>query len=744
MNTNKDYINVHPSTVSHGESGSNGKGYIVREWAKNMYIDGFNPQQGDVLVFDNSLGITSQDELASLITNIHIEADDFIVNFGNDVTLTLTDVHPDQISWDNVIVDDPGAADPGAIEPGADEPVAADPDTTDPVVDEPVATDPDTTGPVVDEPVAADPDTTDPVVDEPVAVDPGAIDPVMDEPVATDPDITDPVVDEAVAADPGITDPVVSDPVSVDTGITDPVVDNPVTANPDATDNHGGSRSNGIGHIVREWARDIRIDGFNPDQGDVLVFDDNLGVTSQDELASLITNIHIEADDFIVNFGNDVTLTLTDVHPDQIGWDNVIVGDPDVDDPVAADPDTTDPVMDEPVATDPDTTDPVMDEPVATDPDTTDPVVEEPVAADPGTTDPVADEPVAADPGTTDPVADEPVAADPGTTDPVVDDPVAADPGITEPVVDDPVTADPGTIDPVVDEPVAADPGTTDPVVDNPVTANPGATDNHGGSRSNGIGHIVREWARDIRIDGFNPQQGDVLVFDDSLGVTSQDELASLITNIHIEADDFIVNFGNDVTLTLTDVHPDQIGWDDVIVGDPDVDDPDTTEPVVDDPVAADPDTTDPVVDDPVAGDPSTTDPDVEEDPVAADPDITEPDVEDSIAADPDATDPEVVDPIAADSNQNIVINPGEVILGVEGSENFVFQNLGHFTINNFNATEDMLDFTEYNLSREEIAGHITNVEIEADNFIVNFGDDVSITLVGQSPTWDNVTTVEG
>ncbi|WP_411182305.1 hypothetical protein [Nitrosomonas sp. Is37] len=55
-----------------------------------------------------------------------------------------------------------------------------------------------------------------------------------------------------------------------------------------------------------------------------------------------------------------------------------------------------------------------------------------------------------------------------------------------------------------------------------------------------------------------------------------------------------------------------------------------------------------------------------------------------------------------------------------------------------------MLDFTEYGLTREELASYITNVQVEANNFIVNFGDDVSIKVVGQSPTWDNVNTGEG
>jgi hypothetical protein len=55
-----------------------------------------------------------------------------------------------------------------------------------------------------------------------------------------------------------------------------------------------------------------------------------------------------------------------------------------------------------------------------------------------------------------------------------------------------------------------------------------------------------------------------------------------------------------------------------------------------------------------------------------------------------------------------------------------------------------MLDFTGYGLTRGEIASHITNITIEADTFIVNFGENISITLVGQPPTWDNVVTAEG
>ncbi len=95
--------------------------------------------------------------------------------------------------------------------------------------------------------------------------------------------------------------------------------------------------------------------------------------------------------------------------------------------------------------------------------------------------------------------------------------------------------------------------------------------------------------------------------------------------------------------------------------------------------------------------------------------------------------------------HKHVDARPNEHCQGGEGADNFVFHDLGHWKIDKYNGQEgDMLDFTGYGLTRDEIASHITNIKIEADNFIVNFGDDVSITLVGQPPTWDNVITPEG
>ena len=95
--------------------------------------------------------------------------------------------------------------------------------------------------------------------------------------------------------------------------------------------------------------------------------------------------------------------------------------------------------------------------------------------------------------------------------------------------------------------------------------------------------------------------------------------------------------------------------------------------------------------------------------------------------------------------HKHVDARPGDGCRGEEGADNFVFHDKGHWKIDNFNGQEgDMLDFTGYGLTRGEIASHITNITIEADTFIVNFGENISITLVGQPPTWDNVVTAEG
>ena len=96
-----DYI-----AVRGGEHCSGGHGaddFIFRE-ADHLRIEDFSSQQGDMLVFDTGLGLTSREHLASYVTNAYHDGDDFIVNFGSDVSITLVGIQPGMIGWDDVSV----------------------------------------------------------------------------------------------------------------------------------------------------------------------------------------------------------------------------------------------------------------------------------------------------------------------------------------------------------------------------------------------------------------------------------------------------------------------------------------------------------------------------------------------------------------------------------------------------------------------------------------------------------------
>jgi hypothetical protein len=89
---------------------------------------------------------------------------------------------------------------------------------------------------------------------------------------------------------------------------------------------------------------------------------------------------------------------------------------------------------------------------------------------------------------------------------------------------------------------------------------------------------------------------------------------------------------------------------------------------------------------------------------------------------------------------RNVDTRPDQPCHGERGADNFIFQGMGDWEIDNFAWQEgDRLDLSGYGLTRDEIASHVTDVTIQADTLIVNFGDDVSITVVGQPPTWDHV-----
>lgn len=96
-----DNIAVRGGEHCHGGQGADD--FIFRE-ADHLRIEDFSSQDGDTLIFDTGLGLTSKEHLASFISDARHEGQNFIVNFGSAVSITLVGVQPDQISWDDVSV----------------------------------------------------------------------------------------------------------------------------------------------------------------------------------------------------------------------------------------------------------------------------------------------------------------------------------------------------------------------------------------------------------------------------------------------------------------------------------------------------------------------------------------------------------------------------------------------------------------------------------------------------------------
>lgn len=96
-----DLIAVRSGDDSRGGGGADR--FIVRE-AAHLRIEDFSSHDGDMLVFDTGFGLSSKDDLASHVTNTHHDGNNFIVNFGSDVSITLIGVQVDQIGWGDVDV----------------------------------------------------------------------------------------------------------------------------------------------------------------------------------------------------------------------------------------------------------------------------------------------------------------------------------------------------------------------------------------------------------------------------------------------------------------------------------------------------------------------------------------------------------------------------------------------------------------------------------------------------------------
>lgn len=98
---NDDFIAVRGG--EHCRGGQGGDKFVFRE-ADRLRIEDFHHDEGDRLVFDTGLGLQSKEHLASFITDIHFEGDNLIVEFGQNVSITLVGVHEGQISFDDVDV----------------------------------------------------------------------------------------------------------------------------------------------------------------------------------------------------------------------------------------------------------------------------------------------------------------------------------------------------------------------------------------------------------------------------------------------------------------------------------------------------------------------------------------------------------------------------------------------------------------------------------------------------------------
>lgn len=96
-----DDIAVRGEEDSHGGKGEDS--FVIRE-ASHLRIADFHQDENDDIVFDTGFGLTSKDEIAQYVKEIRQEGDDFVVDFGPGISITLVGVHDGQISWDDVSV----------------------------------------------------------------------------------------------------------------------------------------------------------------------------------------------------------------------------------------------------------------------------------------------------------------------------------------------------------------------------------------------------------------------------------------------------------------------------------------------------------------------------------------------------------------------------------------------------------------------------------------------------------------
>ncbi|HNP27094.1 MAG TPA: hypothetical protein PKM20_10165 [Nitrosomonas sp.] len=98
---NNDLLVVRGGEKISGKGGADN--FVVRE-AGHHYITDFNSQEGDMLIFDTSLGLRSIEQLGRFVSKIYYEDQDLIVNFGAVASITLVGVGTELISLDALSV----------------------------------------------------------------------------------------------------------------------------------------------------------------------------------------------------------------------------------------------------------------------------------------------------------------------------------------------------------------------------------------------------------------------------------------------------------------------------------------------------------------------------------------------------------------------------------------------------------------------------------------------------------------
>jgi len=96
-----DFIAVRGGDDSKGGLGADS--FVIRE-AAHLRIADFKSSDDDFLIFDTGRGLTSKEQLASFITDIHHDGHDLFFEFGPNVSITLVGVLPSDISWDDVSI----------------------------------------------------------------------------------------------------------------------------------------------------------------------------------------------------------------------------------------------------------------------------------------------------------------------------------------------------------------------------------------------------------------------------------------------------------------------------------------------------------------------------------------------------------------------------------------------------------------------------------------------------------------